>query len=71
MTNTDQSFIVQQLLNTLALIEQESANTLAELDALRDSDPEMGYAKATGYAKGKLQGIIITANVYRTSYTNA
>lgn len=71
MTNTDQSFIVQQLLNTLALIEQESANTLAELDVLRDSDPQVGYAKATGHAKAKLQSIIITANVYRTSYTNA
>lgn len=71
MTNIDQSFVVQQLLNTLALIEQESADTLAKINALRDSDPEMGYAKATGYAKGKLQSIIITANVYRTSYLDA
>ena len=65
------SFIVQQLLETLKRIEQDSQRTLAEIQSLRDGDPEFGYAKATGHAQGMLKSIIISANVNRTFYNNA
>jgi hypothetical protein len=73
MTNNTlpESFIVQQLLETLERIEQEAAKALNITEEMTQSDPERGYVRASGYSKGMFHSILVTARVYREAYNNA
>jgi hypothetical protein len=70
--NPSQSLIIQQLLETLERIELDATRALDETTQMTEDAPdELGYVRASGYSKGILSSIKITAQVNRKFFTNA
>jgi hypothetical protein len=74
MTNKSlpESFVIQQLLETLERIENQVSSALDETTRMTQPGcDKMAYVRASGYSKGVLMNIKTTAEVYREVYANA
>jgi hypothetical protein len=72
MTNQlPESFVVQQFREFLDKIDAELNRTLEQIEELKTEDPEMGYPRAVGCAKARIQSMQISTQVTRAMYLNA
>ena len=62
--------IVEQFVNFLREIEEDSARGVKRLNDYIDQDNKFGYAKAAGSAQSELELIAIKARVFRDVYLN-
>lgn len=70
-TSIPDSVIVQQFAEFLNRMEDELDRALTRVDELKDEDPELGYARAVGCAKGYLESLKISAQVNRRYFLDA
>jgi hypothetical protein len=62
--------IVEQFINFLQEIEEDSARGVKQLNDYINQDSNLGYAKAAGSAQSELELIAIKARVFRNVYLN-
>ncbi len=60
------SFVTEQLNEFLKRVETDTQNSYERMQEILKEDPEMGYARAAGYAMAILQGLQGDAEATRT-----